>query len=448
MGTGDTVDAVDTVGTVVVLLVGVLVGVVVTGAVAFAVALWRRRARALARAENERRIAESSANNRLSTVAQVMHFAIDSDPEGVVVVDRRQDVVLGNRAAHDLGLVRDRRLIQEVWRVAELVFGDGDARDLVYRPEQDTTRPSRPLFSVICRVQPLTSADDRFVVVFARDNSENVRIESARRDFVANVSHELKTPVGAISLLVEALVDGQDDPATVSHFSGKLQAETARMTTMISELITLSKLQGAAALPNPSPVSVDAVIDQALARSTATAELHGIELKTDGPSDALLLGDEALLVTAVSNLITNAVNYSPEETSVSVTRAVKGESVVIRVTDHGIGIAEEDQQRVFERFYRVDQARSRSTGGTGLGLALVKHTVINHGGNVSLWSRPGTGSTFSLEFPVHRQDAPCVPDTVPDQDVLTAAEFAGADDAKMNKRGSHGAPHPNTGNGT
>lgn len=447
-------------GTPEALILGVLLGAVVAGVTVLAVALVRRRIRTStvptlrgdsARGSGEE--ANSSADNRLSTIAQVLHFAIDAAPAGVTVIDVRQDVILDNRRARELGVVRDRMLIPEVWRLAELVFDDGDPRELVYRPESGggAIPNNRPLFSVLCRVQQLTSADSRFVVVYSWDNSENVRMESARRDFVANVSHELKTPVGAISLLAEALVDADGDPETVRHFATTLQQESARMSTMITELITLSKLQGAASLPDPRPVCMDTVIDTAVARSRATAELHGIELKTDGPSGAYLLGDETLLVTAVSNLIANAVNYSPEDTPVSVTRAVKGESVVIRVTDHGIGIAPEDQKRVFERFYRVDRVRSRSTGGTGLGLALVKHTVINHGGNVSLWSRPGTGSTFSLEFPVHRVDAGQTTDAVPDQGSLISADLADglpADGVEVNTRRSHGESAPNLGRAT
>lgn len=410
-------------GTTAALALGIVLGIVVAGAVACAVALFRHRARIRVREANERRIAGSAANNQLSTVAQVMHFAIDAAPMCVAVVDTRQDLVLCNRAAQDLGIVHDRALVPEVWRLAELVLDDGDPRELDLHPDR-SARQNRPVFSVFCRAQPLTHLDGRFVVVFAWDDSENVRMESARRDFVANVSHELKTPVGAISLLVEALVEASEDADAVGHFATKLHHEAARMSTMISELITLSKLQGAASLPDPRPVDVDTVIDAAVARSRSTADLHGIDLKTDEPSGARLLGDEALLVTAVSNLITNAINYSTEDAPVSVTRGVRGESVVIRVTDHGIGIAQADQQRVFERFFRVDQARSRATGGTGLGLALVKHTVINHGGNVSLWSRLGTGSTFSLEFPVYREDAAPTSTDVPNQDRLVAADFA------------------------
>ncbi|WP_313511260.1 sensor histidine kinase [Corynebacterium variabile] len=429
-------------GTPAALVLGVLLGVLVTAGVAVIVAVLRRRARERrAREEREKR----EAHRQLSTIAQVMHFAVDAAPAAVAVVDTRQDVILGNRMAENLGVVVERALVPEVWRLVELVFDDGDSRELVHSPTHAGFR-DRPVFSVLVRAQPLTSADDRFVVVYAWDNSENVRMESARRDFVANVSHELKTPVGAISLLVEALVESGDDPAAVGHFGARLQRETTRMSTMIGELITLSKLQGAASLPDPAPVEVDDVIEAAVGRNRETAEMHGIELKTDGPSGARLLGDENLLVTAVANLIANAVNYSPEETPVSVSRAVKGESVVIRVTDHGIGIAPEDQQRVFERFFRVDQARSRATGGTGLGLALVKHTVINHGGNVSLWSRPGTGSTFSLEFPVFREDAAPEPDEVPDQERLTATDRVG--EAQMNTRRSHGETADAPGNST
>jgi two-component system sensor histidine kinase SenX3 len=430
--------------------VGALVVVAVIVAVlAVVVARRRRQARASRRAAAE-------ASPKVSTVAQVMHFVLEASPLGIAVVDRRQDVVVENQRARDVGLIRDRVLIPEVWRLAALVFDDGEQRDAVYRPQAGNRR-ERPLFSVAVTVAPLTSADDRFVVVFAEDNSENVRMESARRDFVANVSHELKTPVGAISLLVETMLEASEDPDAVAYFGQKLLKESQRMGSMISELIALSKLQGAEALPNPEPVDIDQVIADALARCRTAAEVHGIVLRTDEPCGAWIMGDHQLLVTAVANLVTNAVNYSPEQTPVSVTRAVKGESVVIKVIDHGIGIAPEDQKRVFERFYRVDRARSRETGGTGLGLALVKHTVINHNGNISLWSRKGTGSTFSLEFPVHREEAGAMPEQVPDQEALTAPDFVdgidGADgddtaapgDVQVNTGRKDGEQHPNGG---
>lgn len=404
---------------------GVVVVLVLVAVTALVVTVVRRRRREAA----SRQVVETTdPSHQVATVAQVMHFVLEASPLGIAVVDRRQDVVVENQRARDLGLIRDRVLIPEVWRLAALVFDDGEHRDAVYRPRAER-RGDRPVFSVAVSVSVLTSLDDRFVVVFAEDNSENVRMEAARRDFVANVSHELKTPVGAISLLVETMLEASEDPDAVAYFGEKLSGESHRMAEMISELIALSKLQGAEALPDPVPVDIDEVVDDAVARCRTAAEVRGTVLRTNAACGARILGDHQLLVTAVANLITNAVNYSPERTPVSVTRAVKGGSVVVRVTDHGIGIAPEDQKRVFERFYRVDKARSRGTGGTGLGLALVKHTAINHNGNISLWSRPGTGSTFSLELPLYRGEGDGTPGQVPDQERLTAPDFVAPGDA-------------------
>jgi two-component system sensor histidine kinase SenX3 len=402
------------------IALAVVIGLVVGAAVSGIVFILRRRAER----RLEQRIRKETQQNRVSTLAQVMHFAVESAPWGIAVVDRREDLVLANRSSHDLGVVDDRQMVPEVWRLAQRVFDDGESRDGVLHPGPSSTGP---VFSVAVSVKRLTTADDRFVVVYGWDNSENVRMESARRDFVANVSHELKTPVGAISLLVETMMEARDDPDMVEYFGNRLGVETKRISTMISELIGLSKLQGAESLPESKPVSVDAVVDKAVERSQMAADVEGLDLRTDGPSSAWLMGDEALLVTAVSNLIANAINYSPDDTTVTVSRAVRGESVVIRVTDRGIGISPDDQKRVFERFFRVDKARSRATGGTGLGLAVVKHTVINHGGNVSLWSRPGTGSTFSLEFPVLR-DTEVTDEHVPDQDQFVSTELLPGED--------------------
>lgn len=403
------------------LIVGLLIGVAVGVAAAVLVSVLRRRSE---RREDER-IRRETSQNRVSTIAQVMHFALESSPLGVAVVDRRDDLVLANRRVRDLGIVEGRQVIPEVWRLAQRVFEDGEDRDSAVSLEPETAGPA-PVFSVSVTVQRLTSVDDRFVLIFASDNSETVRMESARRDFVANVSHELKTPVGAISLLVETMLEASDDREAVEYFGRKLHAESRRMGTMITELIGLSKLQGAESLPQAQPVSVDAVIDKAIERSQLSADMENIELVTDAPGGARITGDEELLVTAVTNLIANAINYSPDDTPVSVSRAVRGESVVIRVTDRGIGIAQDQQERVFERFFRVDKARSRATGGTGLGLALVKHTVINHGGSVSLWSQPGTGSTFTLEFPI--LDEAGAPEKVPDHATFTATDLMAGKD--------------------
>ncbi|MBP2333662.1 MULTISPECIES: cell wall metabolism sensor histidine kinase WalK [Corynebacterium] len=345
----------------------------------------------------------SGAEERVTTIAQVLHLAIQGAPTGIVVVDISRDVLLSNPQAHQLGLMHERVLHDLGWEAALRVFDTQEEQELnLVIPARRAGAPDK---SVRCLVSPLTMADDRFVVLYATDESELVRMEAARRDFVANVSHELKTPVGAMSLLVEALAEAKDDPEAVEHFSESLTREAKRLSTMITELISLSKLQGAEALPDMEPLKVSEIVDAAVYRTKILADQAGISVSTDCEEGLMVMGDRSLLITAVANLITNAVNYSPEQTPVSVSvKMTDGDTVAIRVTDRGIGISLADQERIFERFFRVDKARSRSTGGTGLGLAIVKHVVANHKGAIKIWSRPGTGSTFTLELPALKKE--------------------------------------------
>ncbi|WP_257159046.1 sensor histidine kinase [Corynebacterium cystitidis] len=370
-----------------------LLGVALT-VISFPVVRWVRRRR------DQARNSASLQDNRVTTVSQVLHLAIQGSPTGITVVDRSGEVILSNSRAHEMAIVHDRTLNPQVWKVGQEVFDDLETRTL------DLAIPRRSTGNRVSDVQavvkPLTLVDNYFIIVYGTDESENVRMESARRDFVANVSHELKTPVGGMSLLAEALLQDPDDPEMVTYFGEKLVKESQRMSNMITELISLSKLQGAEALPDMCPVKVDDIIDEAITRNQVAADNLGIELTRSEPTEVMVNGDRSLLVMAVSNLISNAVNYSPKSQPVSITQKVVRESVVlIRVTDRGIGIEPENQKRVFERFFRVDKARSRSTGGTGLGLAIVKHVVANHSGNIKLWSRPGTGSTFTIELPMY-----------------------------------------------
>lgn len=379
------------------LLLGLIFGLVV-GMVLGAVALQIYRLR-VKKLRNSRTRSELKGN-RVSTVAQVLHFAIQSAPSAVVVVDKRRNVVLSNTRAHELSLVHERSVNRQVWEAVERVFSDQEPREFTFTPPP--RRGNRPVIAVAGLAQLLSLQDDRYAVVYATDDSEHVRMESARRDFVANVSHELKTPVGAISLLTETLMSEKNDPDSVEYFGEKLMGESRRMSQMISELISLSKLQGAESLPDPEILSLDEVVEDAFDRCRLAAEAADIELVMDAGAGAMVHGDKALLVTSVANLVTNAINYSPAGTSVSVSREVTDNQAIVRVTDRGIGIAPEDQKRLFERFFRVDKARSRNTGGTGLGLAIVKHVMANHGGSVSVWSRVGTGSTFTLELPRYK----------------------------------------------
>ncbi|MFE9744674.1 sensor histidine kinase [Saccharothrix saharensis] len=336
------------------------------------------------------------------TVADLMAMVVHSSPDGLAVLNGFGDVVLHNARAEELGVVRNNRVDDRARRAAEMARRDGGviAVDL---SSLEVIKGRQPQ-AVHATVKVLTEG---FVVVDASDESESVRLEATRRDFVANVSHELKTPVGALALLAEAVLDAADDQEEVRRFSAKIMQEATRLGTLVTELIALSRLQGAEKLPELSRVEVDVVIDEAMGRSRLAAESAGIEIATDEPSGLEVEGDRTLLVTALSNLLDNAVAYSPPGSPVSVSRKLVDGFVEIAVTDRGIGIAEDQQTRVFERFYRVDKARSRATGGTGLGLAIVKHVANNHGGEVKLWSLPGTGSTFTLRIPAHPdQDEP------------------------------------------
>src|SRR6202044_992274 len=258
--------------------------------------------------------------------------------------------------------------------------------------------------SVHGQARLLSEEDRRFAVVFVHDQSDHARMEATRRDFVANVSHELKTPVGAMALLAEALLASADDAETVSRFAEKVLIEANRLGDMVAELIELSRLQGAEPLPNVTDVEVDSIVSEAIARHKVGADNASIEVRTDAPTGLRVLGDQTLLVPGLANLVSNAIAYSPGGSLVTISRRRRGDNIEIAVTDRGIGIALEDQERVFERFFRGDKARSRATGGSGLGLAIVKHVAANHNGSIGVWSKPGTGSTFTLSIPAMPAD--------------------------------------------
>lgn len=265
-------------------------------------------------------------------------------------------------------------------------------RELVIR------RPGRRQSSVRLkvRVAPMTGGA---TLVLVEDITEAERLDHARRDFVANVSHELKTPIGALSLLAEAAHQAGGDQDAVERFTARMQVETRRLTTLINDLMDLSRLEGVEPLRPMGRISVDDVLDQACDDARSLAQGKGITFRRGGVPDLQVEGVAEQLVTAVRNLIVNAVNYSPSSTKVAVTTGVSQGSVTIAVTDQGIGIPTSELDRIFERFYRVDPARSRVTGGTGLGLSIVKHVCANHGGDCEVWSKVGEGSTFTICLP-------------------------------------------------
>jgi two-component system sensor histidine kinase SenX3 len=319
-----------------------------------------------------------------------------------VVVDSEDRVLRASAAARAFGIVKgDRLMVSELAALARQVRRDGEIREAEFEVPVPRLGGRSTTFAV--RVAPLSGAvgGGGLVLVLAEDQTESRRVEEVRRDFVANVSHELKTPVGALALLAETIEDAADDEEAVRRFAGRMRQEAARLTFLVQDLITLSRIQAAEPIPDPHAVSVDLVVAEALDRCRMKANARGITLASIGVRGLTVLGEDDLLVTAVRNLLENAVVYSPERTRVVVcVKKVSDNGLEISVADQGIGIPERDLERIFERFYRVDPARSRATGGTGLGLAIVKHVTAAHGGRVTVRSVEGAGSTFTLWLPL------------------------------------------------
>ena len=317
-----------------------------------------------------------------------------------VVLDNHDRVLRASAAARSFGLVKgDQLMMGELLALARQVRRDGEIREGEIEVSGSAFGGRRTSFAV--RVAPLGGGG--LILLLAEDQTESRRVEEVRRDFVANISHELKTPVGALALLAETMEEAADDPDAVRRFASRMRQEASRLTYLVQDLITLSRIQAAEPVPDPNPVDLGAVVVEVLDRCRMKASARGIELAESCDEGLAVLGDEDLLVTALRNLVENAVAYSPEKTRVVVSATRDGVNAAqISVADQGIGIPERDLERIFERFYRVDPARSRATGGTGLGLAIVKHVVAAHGGKVTVWSKEGVGSTFTLRLPAIR----------------------------------------------
>ncbi|CAB4724736.1 MAG: two-component sensor histidine kinase [Actinobacteria bacterium] len=316
-----------------------------------------------------------------------------------VVVDDSDVVLKASAPAYALGLVRGTRLVaDDLAEQVRQVRRDGQIRET----ELVMQRPGVPARHVTARVAPLGS---RLVLALVEDRTRERRVESVRRDFVANVSHELKTPVGAIRLLAEAMHEAADDPEAVKRFADRMLTESDRLTRLVQQIIELSRLQADDPLDAPSLVHLDDVLQIAVDTSKIDADAKRIQVIVGGTPDLQVFGNEEQVTAAVSNLVSNAVSYSDCDATVLVTTKAEEGSVEISVVDQGIGIPTRELDRIFERFYRVDPARHRSTGGTGLGLSIVKHVAATHGGEVRVWSAEGQGSTFTLTLPQHHGSA-------------------------------------------
>ncbi len=347
------------------------------------------------------------------TAQPLASLVVEALDHGVAVVDRDEFVVLVNPAARAMGILdADTLAFPALVDIARRALETGEPG--VTPVDLPIGRLGREPIALSVTGVPLPDPDGQRITgvcLLLSDVSEQRRLEAVRRDFVANVSHELKTPVGALTLLAEAIQDAADEPAAVARFAGRMQHEGARLARLVNELMDLSRVQGADPLPGAIEVDVATLVADAIERNRFAAEQASIVV-TETVGDGLTVrGDEAQLATAVANLVENAIAYSSADTRVAVTARGSVDddarsTVDIVVTDQGIGIAEADRDRIFERFYRVDPARSRATGGTGLGLAIVKNIVTNHLGTVSVWSVNGSGSTFTIRLPrVHSDES-------------------------------------------
>ena len=324
-----------------------------------------------------------------------------------VVLDSNDRVLRASAAARAFGLVKgDRLMVTELAALARQVRRDGEIREGEF--EVPVPRLGGRTTSFAVRVAPLGAAigGGGLVLLLAEDQTESRRVDEVKRDFVANTSHELKTPVGALALLAETIEDAADDAEAVRRFASKMRQEAQRLTNLVQDLITLSRIQAVEPVPDPRLVALDTVVAEAVDGCRMRANARGITLASVGNRGLSVLGDEDLLVTALRNLLENAVAYSPEKTRVVITiRKTPEGHAELSVADQGIGIPERDLERIFERFYRVDPARSRATGGTGLGLAIVKHVMAAHNGKVTVRSVEGDGSTFTLYIPLRSDHA-------------------------------------------
>lgn len=296
-----------------------------------------------------------------------------------------------------LGLVREGRLVSDP--ILALVRAVRRSRE---NQEGTVELPRGPVgegtHDLLVRVSPL--GDQGLVVVLIFDDSEYRRLDAIRRDFIANISHELKTPIGALSILSEAVLGAKEDPEAIVKFATRMQMEAKRLSDLVQEIIDLSRLQDDDPLKNAKVLNLADLISEAIDASRMAAETRNISLSFTKMGDFEVLGDRRQIEMAVSNLVENAINYSPDGTRVAVALRQKEALAEISISDQGVGIPDKDIERIFERFYRVDPARSRATGGTGLGLSIVKHVVNNHGGDISVWSVEGAGSTFTIRLPL------------------------------------------------
>jgi len=320
---------------------------------------------------------------------------LDALESAGIVLDGSNTVIKASPGAIAFGLVWNRALVHpELVQLVETVRRNGEPIT------QEVTLNRGPFGGAVIHLSVrVARLGARYILLLAEDRTESYRLEEVRRDFIANISHELKTPIGAVGLLAEALVSASKEPEQVKKFAKRLTKESERLARITQEIIELSRLQSTDALTKAELVDIDHVVAVAIDQNRVVAEAHKVQLVSGGDAGSEVYGDETLLVTALHNLIANAIQYSPDGTRVGIGVSQRDGVIEIAVTDQGVGIEDDERDRVFERFFRTDPARSRNTGGSGLGLSIVKHVVQNHGGDVRVWSQLGRGSTFTIRLP-------------------------------------------------
>ena len=326
-----------------------------------------------------------------------LHEILDLTDADYILVNADDLVISCSETVSNIGLVKNNRITSEAIR--KLIRSARSKHEII---ETEVAIPRGVIAAGYherrVRIGRIGKQGEVAALIF--DDSEANRLDAVRRDFVANISHELKTPIGGISILAEAISEGSEDPVLVKNFSERMKIEANRLSNLVQEIIDLSRIQDQNTMQNSEMVSLNKIIEEAIDQSKVLAGKRHVELNFASEEEVQFFGDRKQLVMAISNLIENAINYSPERTSVNVLLRKNNEVAEISISDQGVGIAEADIERIFERFYRVDSARSRDTGGTGLGLSIVKHVISNHGGDIQVWSDPGTGSTFTVLLPL------------------------------------------------
>jgi len=340
------------------------------------------------------RRSQIKSTSGVNVFEEVAAEIVDRIANAGVVLNGSNQVLRYSPGAQVFGLIQNRHLIHSA--LVNLVDEAREKQDVIERDvEIESGARKNPIW---LRARAAHFGRD-LVILLVDDRTESKRLEETRRDFVANVSHELKTPIGAISLLAEAIEDSIDDPETARKFAKNLSKESHRLSNLVQEVIQLSKMQSGPILENAIEMDLRQVVTDAVERNQTLAEQHGIKVMADTNESVYVRGDYDMLTTALRNLVENAIVYSEAGSQVGVGIKRIGNTAEISVADSGRGISEDEQERIFERFYRVDPSRSRETGGTGLGLSIVKHAAQNHNGEVKLFSRLGVGSTFTLRIP-------------------------------------------------